>query len=86
MAQNFDELTLSLPAHWIGAIFYGDTSDLDGDEVKIFQRWLSDFLWNFGPTHIGDVSSGAHFARYHDAAEYGVQACSCHDITFHTFT
>jgi hypothetical protein len=27
-----------------------------------------------------DISEEAHFARYHDAAEYGVLACMCHDV------
>ena len=36
----------------------------------------------FGAFSMGDVSETPSFARYHDAAEYGVLACDCHDVTF----
>jgi hypothetical protein len=31
---------------------------------------------------IGRIKDQTYFARYHDAAEYGVLACDCYDIEF----
>ena len=79
---NFTSLTLSLPAHWLAPILYGDTSGLDDAEDRAFGRWLMDHLNEFGETHIGKIKDAPYFARYHDAAEYGVLACDCYDVEF----
>lgn len=79
---TFDTLTLAVPAHWATAIVYGDTSGLDTCDAKAFSRWLYDFTREFGNHAIGEVSECTHFARYHDAAEYGVLACDCVDVQF----
>lgn len=80
--MTFDTLTLAVPAHWLCPIAYGDTTGLDDVEDRAFTRWLDDMTHEFGPITLGDVSDEPHFARYHDAAEYGVLACDCHDVTF----
>lgn len=79
---NFTPLTLSLPAHWLAPILYGDTSGLDDAEDRAFGRWLLDHMREFGPSHIGTIKDDPYFARYHDAAEYGVLACDCYDVEF----
>ena len=83
--MTFDTLTLAVPAHWLCPIAYGDTNDLDPRESRAFNRWLADIVRDVGHgtmPALGDVSDEPHFARYHDAAEYGVLACDCLDVTF----
>jgi hypothetical protein len=29
---------------------------------------------------VGTIDDNPYFARYHDAAEYGVLACDCYDV------
>jgi len=79
----FETLTLSLPAHWIVPVLYGDLSPLDEAEATAFSRWLADTVEDVGHgkvPHIGTINDQAYFARYHDAAEYGVLACDCYDV------
>ena len=80
--MTFDTLTLAVPAHWLCPIAYGDTTGLDDEEDTAFNRWITDMIREFGPITLGDVSPSPHFARYHDAADYGVLACDCLDVTF----
>jgi len=83
--MTFDTLTLAVPAHWLCPIAYGDTTGLDDAEDRAFNRWLADIVRDVGHGSmpaLGDVSDEPHFARYHDAAEYGVLACDCLDVTF----
>ena len=54
---------------------------LDDAEDAALARWTCDTLRDLGEFHIGDIDPDPHFARYHDAAEYGVLACDCHDVT-----
>lgn len=80
--MTFDTLTLSLPAHWLGALFNGDPSGLDEAEYTAFLRWETDTVNEFGYVAYGlPGDAEPYFARYHDAAEYGVQACMCYDVT-----
>lgn len=78
---TFDTLTLALPAHWLVPLAYGDMTGLDDAEDAAFGRWATDMLHEFGPITLGDINPDPYFARYHDAAEYGVLACDCHDVT-----
>jgi hypothetical protein len=78
--MTFDTITLSLPAHWLPAIVNDDPSGLDDKEHRALRRWMRDTVRDCGAFHIGTISDGEHFARYHDAAEYGVLACMCHDV------
>jgi hypothetical protein len=82
---TLDTLTLALPAHWLPALINDDTSGLDTAEAAAFSRWLYDTTLDLGYPLVCDVDTdaGPHFARYHDAAEYGVKACNCYDVTFH---
>ena len=80
--MTFETLELAIPSHWICPIAYGDTTGLDDAEERAFGRWLDDHIREFGPITLGDVAGESHFARYHDAAEYGVLACDCLDVTF----
>jgi len=80
---RFDHITLSLPAHWICPVLYGDTTGLDEKEEHAFSRWLADTIENIGHGQaplIGRIQDATYFARYHDAAEYGVLACDCYDV------
>lgn len=80
---KFDSITLSLPAHWMVPVLYGDTSPLDDAEAAAFARWLSDTVRDIGHGTlplIGTIKDETYFARYHDAAEYGVLACDCYDV------
>jgi hypothetical protein len=83
MTTKFETITLSLPTHWIAPVLYGDTTGLDDAEDRAFQRWLVDTIRDVGhgilPT-IGHIHDDPYFARYHDAAEYGVLACDCYDV------
>lgn len=81
----FESLTLSLPAHWIAPVLYGDTDNLEPEEQTAFTRWLKDTIHDVGHGKlpmIGRIKDQTYFARYHDAAEYGVLACDCYDIEF----
>ena len=78
-----DTLTLSLPSHWLVPVLYGDTSCLDARETRALTRWLADTIGDVGHGTmllIGKLANATHFARYHDAAEYGVAACDCYDV------
>ena len=78
-----ETLTLSLPSHWLCAILYGDTTSLAPCEARAFGLWLRDTNNDLGhgkPVHVGTVHDQEYFARYHDAAEYGVPACMCVDV------
>jgi len=82
---NFEHITLSLPAHWICPVLYGDTTGLDDAETAAFSRWLDDVIRDVGHGEvplIGTIHDETYFARYHDAAEYGVLACDCYDVEF----
>lgn len=79
----FTTLTLSLPAHWLCPILYGDLSPLDEAEAAAFSRWMQDTQEDVGhgkPVLVGTIHDQAYFARYHDAAEYGVLPCECYDV------
>ena len=81
--MRVETITLSLPAHWIVPVLYGDLSPLDEAEATAFSRWLADTVEDVGHgkvPHIGTINDQAYFARYHDAAEYGVLACDCYDV------
>lgn len=80
---KFERVTLSLPAHWICPVLYGDTSNLTPCEARVFDRWLKDTIEHIGHGQvplIGTIKDETYFARYHDAAEYGVLACDCYDV------
>lgn len=80
---SFEKITLSLPAHWICPVLYGDTTGLDEKEERAFSRWLDDTIEHVGHGQlplIGKITDSTYFARYHDAAEYGVLACDCYDV------
>lgn len=79
----FEPITLSLPAHWIVPVLYGDTSALSRSEAVSFSKWLQDTIEDVGHGKmpmIGRIEDQTYFARYHDAAEYGVLACDCYDV------
>lgn len=86
---KFETLTLSLPAHWLPALINGDPSGLNDAEYAALLRWERDTVNEFGYVAYGlpgadapdAPHAGPYFARYHDAAEYGVLACDCYDVT-----
>lgn len=83
MTTKFETITLSLPAHWLCPILYGDTTGLDDAEDRAFTRWLADTIRDVGHGTmplVGTIDDDPYFARYHDAAEYGVLACDCYDV------
>lgn len=78
-----ESITLSLPAHWIVPVLYGDLTPLDEQEATAFSRWLADTIHDIGHGTlplVGKITDATYFARYHDAAEYGVLACDCYDV------
>ena len=80
---RLETITLSLPAHWITPVLYGDTEHLDPCEARAFNRWLVDIIEDVGHgklPSVGRIKDDTYFARYHDAAEYGVLACDCYDV------
>ncbi len=79
--MTFDTLTLAIPAHWLSGLVNGDTSGLDDTDDAALGLWICDTMRELGEFHVGHISDEAHFARYHDAVEYGVLACDCHDVT-----
>ena len=81
MPTKFEPLTLALPTHWVPAIVNADLTGLDDAEADALDRWETDIIQHIGAFHIGEVSDEEYFARYHDAAEYGVLACMCYDVT-----
>lgn len=76
-------ITLSLPCHWLSTILYGDTTSFSAEEESSFLRWLRDTQDDLGhgkPIFVGNINTNEYFARYHDAAEYGVLPCMCVDV------
>lgn len=83
IVQLRDVITLSLPSHWLGAVLYGDTTSFTPCEARAFTRWLHDTQHDLGhgkPMFVGNINTNEYFARYHDAAEYGVLPCMCVDV------
>jgi hypothetical protein len=80
MTPAFDTLTLALPAHWLPVLVNDDPSGLDDTEYAAYRRWLADTWADCGAFHVGYVPDDTFFARYHDAADYGVLACNCVDV------
>jgi hypothetical protein len=78
--MTFETITLSLPAHWLPAIVNDDPTGLDDAEHAALRRWTRDTVRELGAFHVGTVNNDTYFARYHDAAEYGVLACDCIDV------
>jgi hypothetical protein len=78
--MTYEVLTLALPAHWLPAIVNDDPTGLDEREHRALTRWMNDTCADCGTFHVGDVSEDTFFARYHDAADYGVLACECYDV------
>lgn len=80
---QFESITLALPAHWLTPVLYGDTDHLEPEEQTAFNRWLNDTIREVGHGKmpvVGTIHDKSFFARYHDAAEYGVLACDCYDV------
>lgn len=78
-----ETITLSLPAHWLTALLYGDTTPLDDRETAAFWRWCEDTVREVGhgfTPQIGTIHDDPYFARWHDAVDYGVLACDCVDV------
>lgn len=76
-------LTLSVPQHFIVPLLYGDLAPLDDTERRAFNRFLNEVQDDLGhdkPVQIGTVYDQPYFARWHDALDYGVQACMCLDV------
>lgn len=83
IVQLREIITLSLPSHWLCAILYGDLASLAPCEARAFTRWLRDTKDDLGhgkPMFVGNINTNEYFARYHDAAEYGVLPCMCVDV------
>lgn len=83
LALMHEVITLSLPCHWLAPALYGDTEALDASETHAFTRWLRDTRNDLGhgkPISIATIHDAPYFARYHDAAEYGVLPCMCVDV------
>lgn len=78
---RFEPLTLSLPSHWLLALEYDDTSCMSRTETEAFARWRRDTINDLGTWWHTSIGEDEFFARYHDATEYGVPACMCHDVT-----
>lgn len=78
--MTFDTLTFSLPAHWMPGLVNGDVTGLDDAEAAALQRFETDQHREFGHV-IYDCADDTYFERWHDAAEYGVLACDCYDVT-----
>lgn len=70
--------TYDLPAHWVGAIFYGEIDDFTEEEEEQFTRFIHGEEL---PDPI-DVTDSPQFMTYHDARDYGVLACDCLTFTF----
>ena len=88
MNPKFNSITVSLPAHWLPALINSDPSGFDTDasgaaEYAALCRWEDDTINEFGPVAycLPSPDDEPYFARYHDAAEYGVLACMCCDVT-----
>lgn len=83
MPSKFESITLSLPAHWVVPVLYGELSPLDEAEACAFEKWLADTIEDVGHGKmplVGKITDSTYFARYHDAAEYGVLPCDCYDV------
>lgn len=81
--MQLETITVSLPCHWITPVLYGDISPLEEAEARAFERWLRDTRHEVGHDKtvlIGSIHDQPYFARYHDAAEYGVLPCECVDV------
>lgn len=80
MTQTTDSLTLAIPADWLPAVVSSthDAHDLNNPEA--FLRWSQDMYHEFGAITVRDINPVGRHVRYHDAAEYGVEPCHCHNV------
>lgn len=80
-ANKDDTLEVALPCHWLPAIFNDDFDAMDEEDTVALCRWKRDTRREFGDFIVADLGEDEFFARYHDAADYGVLACMCRDVT-----
>ena len=75
-------LELSLPTHWLTAIFNNDFSGLSDEDEKQYNLFIKDMNKDNFDWHELDCEQESHFAKYHDAKRYGVLACDVVRVTF----
>lgn len=70
--------TFILPCDWLMYLWYGKGDNLN-DEDK---RNIADFLSDHNLDGVVDYDDEESFTKFHDALEYGWQACNCEEMTF----
>lgn len=78
--MNTEKLTL--PGHWACALFYGDLSGYEDDDLEAIRRFTDDMVRQYGQCFAISCDVDVGFMRYHDAKKYGVLACDCSEYTF----
>ena len=80
---NMRTVTLTLPQHWMTALFNSDLSGYDDDEIdqlELFSRYMLKTYGTASP--LGYDPDSDNFMTWHDAREFGVLACSVYEVTF----
>ena len=76
-------VTYDLPVHWAQALFYGDMDGFEDEDQKAIEKFTNYMVLQHGECNAMDVSEDCWFAKYHDAADFGVLAC---DVSTYTFS
>jgi hypothetical protein len=80
--QTMKTIEFELPIYWASAIFNDDLSGLQDNDIKEMDDFFDWAVETYGDIHPADLSEDYHFAKYHDAADFGVLACDVAKYTF----
>lgn len=76
-------VTYDLPMHWATALFYGEMDGFEDEDLQAIEKFTEYMVSKHGECNAMDVSEDYWFAKYHDAADFGVLAC---DVSTYTFS
>ena len=84
MENEMDTVTDTLPTNWLVALFDGDLSSYDGQEIEQLEHFTHYMRKNHGSAIPLDYANEADtfFTQWHDAMSFGVLACEVVDILF----
>lgn len=69
-----------LPDFWATALFCGDESGMEPDDIKALDDFIDYMIKQHGQCHAVDIKNDSSFCWSHDAV--GVLACDCSTYVF----
>ena len=75
-------IELTIPAHFLGALFTGDTSNLSDEDETALDALTDEYLADNKCFHAVATRDDCGFLKYHDMTPFGVLASDCETVTF----